>query len=49
MAENTSELQGDDWFSKLKNPQQSSMETPHAEGGQPVPQTQVPTDVAPQQ
>jgi hypothetical protein len=46
--ENTSELQGDDWFSKLKNPQGASMDTSQAEaGGQSQPQQ--PTDVAPQQ
>lgn len=48
MAENTSELQGDDWFSKLKNPQGATMETAQAEGGQTVPQPTAPTDVVPQ-
>jgi hypothetical protein len=48
MAENTSELQGDDWFAKLKNPQGASMETGHAEGGQPIPPPPAPTDVVPQ-
>lgn len=47
--ENTTELQGEDWFSKLKNPQGSSMETAQAEGGGQTPQPQQPTDVAPQQ
>lgn len=47
MAENTSELQGVDWFSKLKNPQGSGMDTATAEGA-PAP-TETPTDVAPQQ
>ena len=49
MAENTSDLQGNDWLGNLKNPQGSSMETSHAEGGAPVPPTPAPTDVAPQQ
>lgn len=44
MSENTSELQGNDWFAKIKNPQNSAMDTVLAEGGQvePVP---TPTDV----
>lgn len=46
MSENTSELQGDDWFAKLKNPQNAAMDTAVAEGGQtPAP---VPADVDPQ-
>ena len=32
MAENTSDLQGVDWFSRLKNPQGQSYETAQAEG-----------------
>jgi hypothetical protein len=48
MSENTSELQGNDWFAKLKNPQGASMETAQAEGAQPTPPTTPPTDVAPQ-
>jgi len=48
MAENTSELQGVDWFAKLKNPQGASMETSHAEGGQPVPPPEAPANVDPQ-
>jgi hypothetical protein len=48
MAENPSELQGNDWFSKLKNPQGSSMDTAQAEGAQPTPPPAPPTDVAPQ-
>jgi hypothetical protein len=49
MPENTSELQGDDWFSKLKNPQGASMETAHAEGGQPpTPPPEAPANVDPQ-
>ena len=32
MPENPSELQGTDWFSRLKNPQGSSYETGQAEG-----------------
>jgi hypothetical protein len=48
MAENPSELQGNDWFSKLKNPQGSSMDTAQAEaGGQPTPPPP-PPDVVPQ-
>jgi hypothetical protein len=45
MSENASELQGNDWFAKLKNPQGASMETAQAEGAPP---TTPPTDVAPQ-
>lgn len=48
MAENTSELQGDDWLGKLKNPQGQSYETGQAEGltdKKPEPTN----DVAPQQ
>jgi hypothetical protein len=48
MSENTSELQGNDWFSKLKNPQGASMETAQAEGAQPTPPPAPPTNVAPQ-
>ena len=48
MAENTAELQGVDWFSKLKNPQGSGMDTATAEGA-PTPPVETPTDVAPQQ
>lgn len=32
MPENTSDLQGEDWFSKLKNPQSQSYDTSQAEG-----------------
>lgn len=32
MPENTSDLQGVDWFSKLKNPQGQSLDTANAEG-----------------
>lgn len=49
MPENTSDLQGNDWLGNLKNPQGSSMETAHAEGGEPPVPTPAPTDVAPQQ
>jgi hypothetical protein len=42
MSENTSELQGDDWFARLKNPQNAAMDTARAEGGQAEP---TPTDV----
>lgn len=48
MSENTSDLQGDDWFSKLKNPHGNSMDTAQAEGA-PAPAPAAPTDVAPQQ
>jgi hypothetical protein len=44
MSENTSELQGNDWFAKLKNPQNSAMDTARAEGGQAAP-VPTPTDV----
>ena len=32
MPENTTDLQGDDWFSKLKNPQGQSLDTSQVEG-----------------
>jgi len=32
MPENTTDLQGDDWFSKLKNPQGQALDTSQAEG-----------------
>lgn len=48
MAENTSELQGDDWFAKLKNPQGAAMDTAQAEGAPTPPPPPAPTDVAPQ-
>ena len=48
MSETTNDLQGDDWFSKLKNPHGNSMETAQAEGAPPATQP-APTDVAPQQ
>jgi len=43
MAENASDLQGNDWFSRLKNPQGSGHETANAEGlsdKKPEPQEQ---------
>ena len=43
MAENASDLQGNDWFSRLKNPQGSGHETSSAEGlsdKKPEPQEQ---------
>ena len=47
--ENTAELQGDDWFSKLKNPQGSSMETHQSEGlSDEQPPQQPPSNVVPQ-
>ena len=46
MAENPQELQGEDWFSKLANPQGKSLDTGTAEGlGAP----QQDQNVAPQQ
>ena len=47
MMSDEKDLQGVDWFSKLKNPQGNSMETAQAEGAPPPPPTP-PTDVAPQ-
>lgn len=47
MAENTEELKGVDWFSRLSNPQGKTLETGTAEGlGTPQPQEQ---NVDPQQ
>jgi hypothetical protein len=43
MAENPSDLQGNDWFSRLKNPQGSAYDTATAEGlssKKPEPQEQ---------
>lgn len=49
MAENPSELQGNDWFSKLKNPQGSSYDTSQAEGlGKPAIPEQQTENVDPQ-
>jgi hypothetical protein len=48
MAENTSELQGTDWFSRLKNAQGGGMDTATAEGA-PKPPAETPANVAPQQ
>ena len=48
MAENTSDLQGDNWLGNLKNPQGQSYETGQAEGLSDKKPEQ-PTDVAPQQ